>query len=64
MDAFSGHADRDELFAYVGYTLPERLKHIFLVHAETDQSKPFRDALLDRGYADVRIPGQGTVIEI
>lgn len=64
MDAFSGHADRDEILAYVGLTPPERLKQIFLVHGETTQSEPFRHALLDRGYQDVRIPRRGEVIEL
>lgn len=64
MDAFSGHADRNELLDYVSHTSPEHLKHIFLVHGETKQSEPFRDALLEKGYKDVRIPKQGDVVEI
>lgn len=64
MDAFSGHADRGELLEYVSYTKPEQLKNIFLVHGETEQSEPFRDALLEKGYPDVRIPKQGDVFEI
>lgn len=64
MDAFSGHADRDELLDYVSYTSPDQLKKIFLVHGEVEQSSPFREALLAKGYEDVRIPSQGDVVEL
>jgi metallo-beta-lactamase family protein len=64
MDAFSGHADRDELLDYVAYTPPERLKQIFLVHGEAKQSEPFREALLAKGYRNMRIPQQGDVVEV
>ena len=64
MDAFSGHADKNELLEYVGYTSPDLLKNIFLVHGEAKQSEPFRDALLAKGYTDVRIPKQGDVVEL
>ena len=64
MDAFSGHADRDELMHYVSYPPSEQLKHTFLVHGETKQSEPFRERLLAKGYEDVLIPKQGQVVEI
>lgn len=64
MDAFSGHADRDELLSYVAYTPPEKLKHIFLVHGEAEQALPFRDALKSRGYAQVDYPAPREIFEL
>ena len=61
MDAFSGHADRDELRDYVRYTSLNQLKKIFLLQGELHQSEPFQDALLATGYGEVHIPGQGDV---
>lgn len=58
MDAFSGHADRSDLLAYISKV--EGLKKIFLVHGEEDQSEPFKQFLKESGFADVVIntPGQ------
>jgi len=56
MDDFSAHADRDDLLAYVGFTPPERLKHIFLVHGESEEVLPFQDELKRRGYHSVHFP--------
>ncbi len=63
-DAFSGYADRNELIDYVDHTPPDRLKKVFLVHGEREQSEPFRDALMAKGHAYVKIPHQGDVVEI
>ncbi len=64
MDAFSGHADRDELLNYVAFSPPEKLKHIFLVHGEADQALPLRDALKSRGYAQVDYPAPREIFEL
>jgi metallo-beta-lactamase family protein len=56
MDSFSAHADRRDLLDYVKMTPPDKLKHIFLVHGESDQALSFRDALRSNGYANVQFP--------
>jgi metallo-beta-lactamase family protein len=61
MDAFSAHADRRNLLDYVGLNLPQRLKHIFLIHGEADQALPLRDALRSKGYENVHYPSHGQV---
>jgi metallo-beta-lactamase family protein len=62
MDAFSGHADRDDLVDYIGKI--KDLKKIFLVHGEEEQGKKFRELLLSKGYKDVIQPEKGHVYEI
>ncbi len=64
MDHFSGHADRDELFEYMEFMSPERLKHIFIVHGEESQSLSFCDFLREKGYSSVHYPPEGEEIKI
>ncbi|MFH0922327.1 MAG: MBL fold metallo-hydrolase [Fibrobacterota bacterium] len=56
MDNFSAHGDRRDILEYVKATPPSRLKHIFLVHGEPEQTGTLRDALRSQGYPDVRYP--------
>lgn len=61
IDAFSAHADRRTLLDYVDFTPPSRLKHIFLVHGEPEQSLSLKDALRSKGYENVYYPAVGDV---
>ncbi len=61
IDAFSAHADRRNLLDYVDLTPPSRLKHIFLVHGEPEQSLSLRDALRSKGYENIHYPAPGDV---
>jgi metallo-beta-lactamase family protein len=56
IDAFSAHADSQELLDYALLTPPDKLRHIVLVHGEEDQALPLRDALLAKGYKNVHYP--------
>jgi len=47
INAFSGHADKNELMDYVSMCLP--LKRVFVVHGDEDQSGIFCDALTEIG---------------
>ena len=61
IDAFSGHADRDELLAYFR-KLTGEIKRVTVVHGEEDQSLSFAEALRQEAPgADVIVPelGQG-----
>lgn len=64
LDGFSAHADRRDLIEYVKLTPPERLKQIFLVHGEPDQSIPLGDALRSIGYQNVSYPQAGETVKI
>jgi len=47
INAFSGHADMNELHEYVSSCLP--LKRIFLVHGDMEQTQVFADTLIAKG---------------
>jgi len=47
INAFSGHADKNELWDFVSECLP--LKRVFLVHGDLDQTQVFCDELAKKG---------------
>lgn len=53
INAFSGHADRNELYDFVSASRPS--KRIFLVHGDLDQTQALYDNLQQKGF-DVYIP--------
>ena len=61
LNAFSGHADRNELLDYVRQTRPAR---IALVHGEPDQRLSLAEALRAAGSAKVIMPEPGDEIEL
>jgi metallo-beta-lactamase family protein len=64
MDAFSAHADAEELLQYALITPPEKLRHVILVHGEKEQSAPFGEALRSKGYRNVHYPAPYETITI
>ena len=63
MDAFSAHADRDDLLEFVGRCRPS-LRKILLVHGEEEQMNPLAERLTGMGIADVRIPMLGEFVRL
>ncbi len=63
IDAFSAHADRDELLWWVGRA-KSGLKGIFVVHGEEDQSLALADAIEDRRIPDVMVPHRGDRVSL
>lgn len=61
INAFSGHADKNELIEYVKACGP--LKKIFIVHGDEDQSQKLTDALVSLGL-NVHIPIKDEEIEL
>jgi len=61
IDAFSAHADRAELLAWVGGLQP-RPRRAFVVHGEEGQSLAFAEALKASGPADVTVPTLGQTV--
>jgi len=47
INAFSGHADQNELLDFVAQSLP--LKRIFLVHGDMEQTQLLHDVLMQKG---------------
>jgi metallo-beta-lactamase family protein len=64
MDVFSAHGDQNDLINYVKASSPEKLKQVFLVHGEPDESLPLRDAIKSRGYRSVEFPAPGDTFEV
>jgi metallo-beta-lactamase family protein len=62
MNAFSSHADRNDLLEYVK-PLKGRIKGIFLVHGEEEQSRALFNTLIEAGYP-VHMPEPGEEVEI
>lgn len=62
MNAFSGHADRNDLINYISKI--EGLKKIFLVHGEEEQSIKFEEVLSEHGFKDVERPARGETYEV
>ncbi len=60
IDAYSGHADREGLDAFVAGT--GGLKKVILVHGELEQMEPFASRIMQKGI-EVAIPAREEVIE-
>jgi metallo-beta-lactamase family protein len=58
LDALSGHADREEMLAWLK-PIAGGLKRIFLVHGEPDQQTHFAAAIQQRYGVDVVVPERG-----
>jgi metallo-beta-lactamase family protein len=56
LDAFSGHADYQEMLDFLSCQDPSRVKRVFLVHGEFEKQIAFKLRLQDTGFQDVRIP--------
>ncbi|MCK4428695.1 MAG: MBL fold metallo-hydrolase [candidate division Zixibacteria bacterium] len=63
IDAFSAHADRDELLEYVNHT-KNSLKGVFVVHGEEKQSQALADGIKNLGIQDVMVPDLGQEVTI
>ena len=58
IDALSGHADREEMLAWMKPIAPG-LKKVFLVHGEPGQQDEFANAIRDRYRVEVAVPERG-----
>ena len=63
MDYFSAHADQKGLLDYLKFSPPEKLKNIFIVHGEEEQSLPLKGKIIGKGYRSVYFPKKGDVFE-
>ncbi len=54
----SGHADRDEMLAYLSH-MKQPPKRTYLVHGEEDQALAFAETLTARGFPRVEVPVPG-----
>jgi metallo-beta-lactamase family protein len=63
MDAFSAHADRDDLLEFIG-RCRSSLCRVFLVHGEEDQMLPLGERLTRMGIPGVHAPMLGEFVRI
>lgn len=64
IEAFSGHADADEMLDYISCQDKSQLKKVFLVHGEIEVQTAYREKLLKAGFADIEIPSIGNEFEL
>jgi metallo-beta-lactamase family protein len=63
MDAFSAHADRDDLLDFVGRCRKD-LRKVLLVHGEEEQMQPLAERLTALGIPDVQMPMLGEFVRV
>jgi len=63
LDALSGHADREELLAWMK-PIAAGLKKVFLVHGEPGQQSAFAAAIRERYQIDVTAPDRGQSFDL
>lgn len=63
INGFSGHADRNELMAWVG-KIQCKPQHIFLVHGEEDSATPLQQSIQDEYGIRVAIPHMGESVSL
>ncbi len=59
LNSFSGHADRNELLGYIGKFDKRKLKQIYIVHGDPDQSEKLAGGLQNLGFGEVHVPSRG-----
>jgi metallo-beta-lactamase family protein len=66
IDAYSGHADRDDLDAYIAglRSGAPALQKVILVHGEVEQMEPFAERIRKNHGIEVLVPEREEIIEI
>lgn len=64
IESFSGHADYNEMKAFINCQDKSIVRKTFLVHGEYDVQQFYRDVLTNDGFRDVEIPTVGDEFEV
>lgn len=64
IEAFSGHADADEMLDYISCQDKTQLRKVFLVHGEIEAQTAYREKLLKAGFNNIEIPSVGNEFEL
>jgi metallo-beta-lactamase family protein len=59
LNSYSGHADRNELLAYIRQFDRRQMRQVFLVHGDLDQAEMLSAGLHGAGFEEVSIPVRG-----
>ncbi len=63
IDGYSAHADEGELLDFID-AIPNRPKHVFVVHGEPDATAAMASGLARLGIEDIAIPERGEKFEV
>jgi metallo-beta-lactamase family protein len=63
IDAFSAHADREELLSWIRGTAPH-LKGVFVVHGEEAESLALAEGISELGVPQVSVPRHGETVSV
>ena len=64
IEAFSGHADYNEMIHYISCQDKAKLKKVFLVHGESDSLEFYQQKLKEEGFENIEIPNMGDEFEL
>jgi metallo-beta-lactamase family protein len=64
LNAFSAHADQNELITYLNKFDKTILKKLFLIHGEPEGQKIFEEKLRENGFKNIFIPKRGDIYTI
>jgi metallo-beta-lactamase family protein len=64
IDAYSGHADYNEMISFLKCQDPAAIEKIFLVHGEYKTQQFYSDKLTEQGFKNIEIPGKGSEFEL
>ena len=64
INAFSAHADYEEMTEWLNTIDTSRLKNIFMVHGEKDAQEFFTNYLHEHGYPNVTVVKYGEVYDL
>ena len=64
LDAYSAHADYEEILQYLSCHAPATVKKLFLVHGEANTISSFKQKCEEKGYTHITIPQKGEVFTI
>ena len=64
INAFSAHADYEEILEWLKAIDTSKLKRIFLVHGETDAQEYLQNYLVENGFKDITISKYGENYEL
>ncbi len=63
IEAFSAHADRDELLCWIGHA-KAKLKGVYVVHGEAEESLALAEGIREMGKHQTTVPHQGETVTI
>jgi metallo-beta-lactamase family protein len=64
LNSFSGHADRNEILAYIRGFSPKTMRSVFLVHGDPDQEEKLGAGFRGEGFSTVLLPVRGEKAEL